>query len=98
MSELRVVDVTTTTMAPPAISTRWLTAAQAAAYLSVSENKLREMRAGWATAHPGRRIEKRIGDRGVRFAAGDLDALLDWWTTEIERRDGDSTPRLEVTP
>lgn len=97
-STLRVVSVETTTMAPPVITTRWLNAAEAAAYLEVSENKLRELRAEWRQAHPGRRIEKRIGERGVRFTAQDLDALLEWWSAELDRRENRQTaPHLEVT-
>ncbi len=96
-SPLRVVSVETTTMVPPVITTRWLNAAEAAAYLEVSENKLREMRAEWASAHPGRRIEKRIGDRGIRFTGQDLDALLEWWDEELTRRENPETPLTEVT-
>lgn len=70
-------------MPPPVVTTRWMNAAEAAEYLGVSGNKLREMRAAFRAAH-GAGVERRIGRRAVRFAAVDLERLGDWWSRRIE--------------
>jgi tryptophan 2,3-dioxygenase len=76
LSALRVVE-------PSAGASVWMNHAQAAAYLGVGENKLREMRTAWRAEH-ARRVERRIGRRHVRFAAADLDELAAWFSRRLD--------------
>lgn len=78
MSSLRVIG------AVPAAPSLWMNHAQAAEYLGVGENKLREMRAAWHAEH-GSRVERRIGRRHVRFAAADLDLLAVWFSRHLDQ-------------
>lgn len=86
MSSLRVIG------ALPAPRSTWMNHAQAAEYLGVGENKLREMRAAWHAEH-GTRVERRIGRRHVRFAAADLDDLAGWFSRHIDRTEQE-VPRV----